>query len=1037
MKRKQWLVFVMSVLLAMCSFPVYAANIENKKGIEDQQTTEEVEENEESTLELIESLEVQMKEDKISFISEISESEAEQPTEADSEEITDSDIASGRYGDIVWVINKDGKLTVTGTGEFAEDSYIGESPDYRAPWSKYAESIISAEVSVKNIKNLSYIFSHCKNIKNIDLSGLDMSDATNLRGMFFNCMNLERVDFSTIDTSKVTDMSDMFRCCIKLENIDLSKFDTRNVTDMNCMFYQCWALKNIDVSRFDTGNVTDMRQMFYDCQILENIDVRNFNTCNVRNMSGLFGNCYKLADIDISGFDTSNVTDMSEMFYACNMKGVNLNTLDTRNVTDMTRMFAYCTYLEQLDLSHFDLSSVIQAQNMLQNCSNLHIIQSPKNVRIDIQLPFNDEQCWYEGDREITFLPQNLSTSITLTRGEINSPSDDIANGVYEGITWKIDKDGILTVTGTGELSAISSENKDVYATRAPWYEKRESILSATLQVNGMKDAGCMFQNCINLKSINLKDFDTSQLTTMESMFYGCSSLESVDLSGFHTDHVTNLAYMFAKCSQLKDVDVSSFNTENVTKIDGMFQACSSLGNLDLSSFTLSNVKKVDEMFTADENLNIIYSPRNIVTEIALPASNGFSWIYNESEILSLPQNLGTSVQVMKVPVKNLEEPTKPEIITTRLEDAVQNVPYESKLQNNGWDSVKYEVSSGVLPEGINLNVDGTIYGITKETGTFQFTVVMEVKGSSVTAEKVLVLQVLNSSDRVVDAIDEPGYEIIKPIPDINIEKEVTDQLFISNGPFHEFRDAYIDGNKLTRNIDYTVEAGSTRITIHAETLEGLEKGKHTLGIEFRTEEGDLKRIAQNFNVNSGKFNNKGDLISEKSTSNNIDVSSKNTNITIEPLRITEIVLENNQYYSIFLPADNAILRLALFHKLYGENATILAYLDNGIGYSLNLNTFLSAGKDLNLSTKKIELADFAQNFHTVWLSVAQITDLNYNLGINLIVGTDYISQPAYIFVYDDLTNSFILQTETVVAANGNIGFYTQRLTDFIVMIAE
>lgn len=122
MKRKQWLVFVMSVLLAMCSFPVYAANIENKKGIEDQQTTEEVEENEESTLELIESLEVQMKEDKISFISEISESEAEQPTEADSEEITDSDIASGRYGDIVWVINKDGKLTVTGTGEFAEDS---------------------------------------------------------------------------------------------------------------------------------------------------------------------------------------------------------------------------------------------------------------------------------------------------------------------------------------------------------------------------------------------------------------------------------------------------------------------------------------------------------------------------------------------------------------------------------------------------------------------------------------------------------------------------------------------------------------------------------------------------------------------------------------------------------------------------------------------------------------------------------------------------------------------------------------------------
>lgn len=901
MKQKQWLAFIMSVLLVVCSIPVDVVAVENDKTMEEQNIGED--EAEESILEEqfddkeTEPLETQINEEQVFVRSDISEVGLEQSTETESEsrteEITDSDIASGKYGDISWRINTKGKLTVTGSGEFAEVYNIGGGQDYRAPWSKYAESIISAEISIKNITNLSYMFANCNNITNIDLRGLDTNSVTDMHGMFTNCSNLKSVDLSSINTSNVTDMSDMFRCCIMLDSIDVSNFDTGNVKDMNCMFYQCWALKDIDVSRFDISNVINISQMFYDCKILENIDVSRFDTSKVMNMRGLFGNCYKLTNIDISGFNTSKVTDMSwmfqacgitkfdlssfntscvtnmsEMFYGCNMTGVDLSTFDTKHVTEMSSMFENCTHLEQLDLSHFDLSNVNKAQNMFGNCSNLTLIKAPKNVRIEILLPYSEELGWYEGDKEITLLPQNLSSSIALTKGERFNSSDNIASGVYEGITWNIDKDGKLTVTGTGEFSAITPENKDAYTTRAPWYEKREHILSATIHVNGMKDASHMFQNCMNLKSINLKDFDTSMLTTMESMFYGCSSLESVELNGFHIDHVTNLAYMFAKCSQLRYVNLSSFHTEQVTKIDGMFYGCSSLGNLDLSSFTLSHVRKIEDMFTAANNLSVIHSPINIVAKVTLPVSDGYTWTYNESEITTLPQNLGVSVQLTRVPVKSPEESAPPEIITTDLENAVQNVPYELKLQNNGWDSANYQISSGVLPKGINLRDNGTIYGITKETGIFQFTVVMEVKGHTISAEKVLELQVLNSSDRVVDAIDEPGYEIIQPIPDINIEKEIADQLFISNGPFNEFQDAYVDGDKLIRDIDYTAEAGSTRITIRAETLERLEVGKHTLGIEFRTEEGTLKRIAQNFNVSSVKSKHKSNLNNENSLSN-------------------------------------------------------------------------------------------------------------------------------------------------------------------------
>lgn len=641
-----------------------------------------------------------------------------------------------------------------------------------------------------------------------------------------------------------------------------------------------------------------------------------------------------------------------------------------------------------------------------------------------------------ESDRGTEESSEEATESEEETKSEEETESN-IASGVYENITWVIDADGKLTVTGTGEF-ASSPENKNAYWTRAPWYEKRERIVAAEIDVTGIQDAGCMFRECSNLKSITFKNFDTSQTTTMECMFYNCKSLEKLDLSGFHTDHVVNMAYMFADCRNLIDLNVRSFNTGQVTEIDGMFQECMRLRNLDLSSFSLNNVKKADNVFAASTKLNVIQTPKNVVTPILLPASRGYSWYHNNMEITVLPQNQSSSISVIKGSSKpHTTRPITPRIITTKLQSAVQNVPYESVLQNNGWSGATYKLSSGTLPEGICLGTDGKIYGITKETGEFQFTVNMTVKDSPLIDEKTLTLVVLNSTDSVVDAIDEPGYEITQPIPDVSVEKKITDELFISKGPFNEFRDAFLDGNKLTRDVDYTAESGSTRITIKAETLDRLEKGKHTLGVEFRTEKGSMKRVAQNFNVNNKKMNSSQDSDHESSSSDKKQTSTNYTSGLVTARSKTELITEDNIYYSVYLPHEDALLRLALFHKVYGDNATVLAYLDNGIGYNLNLNAFLFAGHDLDLSTEEIKLAGFAPNFKSILLSMKQKSDLTYGLGMNLYVGPEYANHQTYVYIFDDLAQSFVPYTETVVAANGNVGFYTQRLTDFIVMVAE
>ena len=50
-----------------------------------------------------------------------------------------------------------------------------------------------------------------------------------------------------------------------------------------------------------------------------------------------------------------------------------------------------------------------------------------------------------------------------------------------------------------------------------------------------------MFNKCSSLTSLNLSNFNTNNVTNMDSMFNKCSSLTSLNLSNFNTNNVTNM----------------------------------------------------------------------------------------------------------------------------------------------------------------------------------------------------------------------------------------------------------------------------------------------------------------------------------------------------------------------------------------------------------------------------------------------------------------------------------------------------------------
>ena len=85
-----------------------------------------------------------------------------------------------------------------------------------------------------------------------------------------------------ISQNDLTDMSYIFSGCSSLTDINLSSFNTNHIINLFAMFHNCSALTDINLSSFDTNQVTNMSWMFFDCS--------SFNTNQVTNMSYMFGN---------------------------------------------------------------------------------------------------------------------------------------------------------------------------------------------------------------------------------------------------------------------------------------------------------------------------------------------------------------------------------------------------------------------------------------------------------------------------------------------------------------------------------------------------------------------------------------------------------------------------------------------------------------------------------------------------------------------------------------------------------------------------
>ena len=121
----------------------------------------------------------------------------------------------------------------------------------------------------------------------------------------------------------------------------------------------------------------------------------------------------------------------------------------------------------------------------------------------------------------------------------------------------------------------------------------------SNFDTKNVKSMNQMFAECRKLTSLNLKGkFSTVNVTTLYRMFYNSYALKTIDLSNFNTEKGPNMEEMFARCISMESIDLSSFNTGNVVNMSSMFSDCSKLKAIYASDkFTTDNVTSSNQMF--------------------------------------------------------------------------------------------------------------------------------------------------------------------------------------------------------------------------------------------------------------------------------------------------------------------------------------------------------------------------------------------------------------------------------------------------------
>ena len=369
-------------------------------------------------------------------------------------------------------------------------------------------------------------------------------------------------------------------------------------------------------------------------------------------------------------------------------------------------------------------------------------------------------------------------------------------------------------------------------------------------------------------------------------------------------------------------------------------------------------------------------------------------------------------------------------ITTENIRDGVKYVPYSSIIATNNMydsDAVSFEITDGSLPAGLSIYPNGEIYGAPEEAGefTFEVTATFSYKGSvSSSDSKEFTLIILDNSNENVDAQTDvrnaEGYEVqqflndmliyvdattptqgtVRPATDVNrgssgfeeIYYGYQDVLFISNGEYSDFKDLWLDGERLVPGVDYTASSGSTPINWLSQSVANTPEGKHTFSAEFWVGTPDANATSTN-STQAGVT--QATKTAQRTTSQNVTIKKGNTSTPSNSSgRSGSSSRSSRRSYTITVnnPVAGGYLEVTprTGSATVGTTVTIVAHLE--ADYTVSTPNVTGANVKLTRSTKSANTWTFPMPSANVTISASFTSTARYSITLTQPASGGYLS---------------------------------------------
>lgn len=467
------------------------------------------------------------------------------------------------------------------------------------PWFNRIQQILSARIIDKNIKpyQLSFWFTQCNNMTQVDLSNLDASRIKKAIGLFGRCHKLHTCILPS-DMNNLTDLSDMFYECRTLNEVDLTCIGTSSVPrDLFSIFNGCLSLKTIQIPRQIVRNLGwgfAGCKSITDFSIVENWDVSH--AAGTHDLFKAFAGCTSLTSLNLSKWKTSQSLNMEGMFSDCsNLKTLDLSGFNTATVTNMAEMFSKCINLRQVTLGdNFAWKGIdgllpTPNPNTIPGADGKWYAMSNKKGYAPADIPSNKADTYVASP---DMLPKEAFAVFSADDGSLNFYKRSIVPTVgsqFEGKTVTSvytnfeDKEFDQRWTGTN--------------TCVPWADVCSKVTNATfVDTIQPKSMAWWFHAMPNLVSVDFTNLDTSGCTSFKRMFSTSPKItDFIKMNELDTSSLKNVQACFDGCHKITTNSMcANWDVSNVELFGAMFYNTPNLTSFDASNWRIVKAPSTD-----------------------------------------------------------------------------------------------------------------------------------------------------------------------------------------------------------------------------------------------------------------------------------------------------------------------------------------------------------------------------------------------------------------------------------------------------------